>query len=96
MTMPKPLDFQQVEVMRKHMLIPVSVMAFMLGATRMTYYKWVTGASQIRPRREVVVRAQIKKILAIMTEHAWPTPEVVGMESEARIAKLLALFRLYE
>lgn len=94
--MPKPLDFAQVEVLRKHLLISVATMAGVMGVSRMTYYKWVTGQAAIRPRKEVLVRAQIIKLLSLITDHEWPTPEVRGLEPSARSTRLLALLSEYQ
>ncbi len=86
----KPLDFPKVEELRKHMLINVEDWVKILGASRMTYYKWVTGTARPRPRRETVVRGKLKVLLTIMA-NGWPEPDIKGFDASTRAAKLLAL-----
>lgn len=86
----KPIDFDKVEELRKHMLISVSDWAPMMGASRMTYYKWANGLARPRMRREDDLRERIRKLVAVLAA-GWPDPETVGLEPTARAAKLLAL-----
>lgn len=87
--MPNPIDFKKVEELRKHMLIPVGDWVGILGASRMTYYKWVNGMSTIRPKRQDEVRVKIKSLLAAVA-NGWPTAEIKGLEPSERTVKLLA------
>ena len=85
--MPKPLDFKKVEALRKHMLLSTSDMAGLLGVSRMTYYSWVKGASPHKAN-DLLVRAMLKKLLGVMTDHNWPTPEVIVSSQPQRVARL--------
>ena len=86
----KPLDFVKVEELRVHMLMPVGGWAKILGVSRMTYYKWVTGKAQIRFAREITLRARIRQLLTVLAD-GWPTPEGRGLDPDSRVSKLLAL-----
>jgi excisionase family DNA binding protein len=87
---PKPLDFTKVEALRKHMLLTTSDMAELLGVSRMTYYGWVKG-KPLRKSNDGTVRAMLKRLLAVMTEHAWPMPEVIAADRTQRMERLRAL-----
>jgi DNA-binding transcriptional regulator YiaG len=78
---PKPLDFTRVEALRKHMLLTTSDMSELLGVSRMTYYGWVKGKT-LRKANDAAVRAMLKRLLAVMTEHNWPMPEVIAADQK--------------
>jgi DNA-binding transcriptional regulator YiaG len=87
---PKPLDFTKVEALRKHMLLTTSDMAELLGVSRMTYYGWVKG-KPLRKSNDEAVRAMLKRLLAVMTEHSWPMPEVIASTQKQRKERLLEI-----
>ena len=89
--MPKPpLDFTKVEALRKHMLLTVQDISGLLGVSRMTYYGWLKG-KPIRKSNDEQVRAMLRRLLAIMSEHKWPTPEVIAADQKQRKARLVEL-----
>jgi len=63
-------------------------MAELLGVSRMTYYGWVKGKS-LRRANDIAVRAMLKRLLSVMTEHSWPMPEVIGAAQPERKRRLL-------
>jgi DNA-binding transcriptional regulator YiaG len=87
---PKALDFAKVETLRKHMLLTTSDMAELLGVSRMTYYGWVKG-KPLRKSNDEVVRSVLKRLLAVMTDHGWPMPEVIAADQKQRKERLLEL-----
>ena len=87
---PKPLDFAKVEALRKHMLLTTLDMAELLGVSRMTYYGWVKGRT-LRKANDEAVRAMLKRLLAVMTDHSWPMPEVIASTQKQRKERLLAI-----
>jgi DNA-binding transcriptional regulator YiaG len=87
---PKPLDFSKVEALRKHMLLTTSDMSELLGVSRMTYYGWVRG-KPLRRANDESVRAMLKRLLAVMTEHGWPMPEVIAAAQKQRKERLLGI-----
>jgi DNA-binding transcriptional regulator YiaG len=87
---PKPLDFTKVEALRKHMLLTTSDMSELLGVSRMTYYGWVKGKT-LRKANDEAVRAMLKRLLAVMTEHGWPMPEVIAADQKQRKERLLEI-----
>lgn len=90
MTPKPPLDFGKVEALRKHMLLTSQDMATLLGVTRMTYYGWVRG-KPIRASNDAVVRTMLRRLLAVMSEHGWPTPEVIVASRSERMQRLQEL-----
>ncbi len=90
MTHNQPVDFAKVEVLRRHMLLSTSDMAKVLGISRMTYYLWVRG-KPMRSTNVPKVKLMLKKLLAILTDHGWPTAEVLEMEQPQRAQRLLEL-----
>lgn len=87
MTNPQPLDFQKVDTLRRHMLLTTGDMSKLFGVSRMTYYGWVKG-KPIRKSNEATVRRTLKKLLAIMGEHNWPTPDVIVATGKERMQRL--------
>jgi DNA-binding XRE family transcriptional regulator len=90
MTHKPPLEFSKVEALRKHMLLTSLDMAGLLGVTRMTYYGWVRG-KPMRPTNDEAVRVMLRKLLAVMTEHGWPTAEVIAATRKQRMERLREL-----
>lgn len=87
MTNMQPIDFAKVETLRKHMLLTTGDMSKLFGVSRMTYYGWVKG-KPIRKANDATVRRVLKKLLAVMSEHNWPTPEVIVSNSKDRMQRL--------
>jgi DNA-binding transcriptional regulator YiaG len=87
MTLKPPLDFGKIEALRKHMLLTRRDMAALLGVTRMTYYGWVKG-KPIRASNDEYVRTMLRKLLAVMSEHGWPTPDIIAATREQRMERL--------
>ena len=84
------IDFTKVDALRKHMLLTTSNMAKLLGVSRMTYYGYLKGNAPQRAKAEKV-RAALKKLLHIMANYEWPTPEVLEMEQQDRVTHLSEL-----
>lgn len=93
--MSKPLDFTKVESLRQHMLLRKEDMASLLGVSRVTYYAWV-GGKPLRKSNEANTRAVLKKLLAVVTEHGWPTPTIRSMQQKHRLTALNELLSAYE
>jgi DNA-binding transcriptional regulator YiaG len=87
---PKPLDFRKVEALRKHMLLTTSDMAELLGVSRMTYYGWVKGKT-LRKSNDEAVRTMLRRLLAAMTDHGWPMPEVIASDQKQRKERLIEI-----
>lgn len=93
--MSKTIDFAKVESLRQYMLLSQADMAKLLGVSRMTYYSWVSG-KPIRRNNEIGVRAAIKKLLAVISDHGWPTPDVRAMQTKYRLSKLYEILEEYD
>jgi DNA-binding transcriptional regulator YiaG len=87
---PKPLDFRKVEALRKHMLLTTSDMAELLKVSRMTYYGWVKG-KPLRKSNDEAVRTMLRRLLAVMTDHGWPMPEVIASDQKQRKGRLIEI-----
>ncbi len=87
---PKPLDFQQVDLIRRRMLLTVKDMSDLFGVTRATYYGWLNG-KPIRKSNDEVVRVMLRRLLSVVSVHKWPTKEVLAAEQKQRKDMLLAL-----
>lgn len=83
----QPLDFARVEALRRHMLLTTNDMASILGVSRVTYYNWVKGKA-LRKNNDEQVRKTLRKLLSVIRDHGWPTPDVLGMEQPQRKARL--------
>ena len=92
MTPKPPLDFSKVEALRKHMLLTTLDMSELLGVSRMTYYGWVKGKS-LRKSNDESVRAMLRKLLDVMTQHNWPTPEVIASDQKQRKERLMVILK---
>lgn len=90
----KPLDFHKVEALRKHMILTSSDMAKVLGVSRVTYYGWLRGKA-VRRKNEDEAKKAVRKLLAIMTDHSWPSPETVALDQKQRSERLFALLGQY-
>ena len=84
------LDFTKVEALRKHMLLTTRDMSELLGVSRMTYYSWVAG-KPMREANRLYVRMMLKRLLAVMTDHKWPMPEVIAANQKFRKERLIEL-----
>jgi DNA-binding XRE family transcriptional regulator len=88
---PKPLlEFSKVEALRKHMLLTTSDMSELLGVSRMTYYGWVKG-KPLRKSNDESVRTMLRRLLAVMTNHGWPMPDVIASDQKQRKERLVEI-----
>lgn len=83
-------NFKAVENLRRHMLLTVGNMSELFGVSRMTYYGWLKG-KPIRKSNEERVRRMLKQLLAVMTQHSWPMPEVIASGQKERMQRLVSL-----
>lgn len=90
MTSKPPIEFSKIEALRKHMLLTVKDMSELLGVSRMTYYGWVKG-KPIRKSNDETVRKMLKRLLAVMVNHNWPTPEVIASSQKERKERLVEI-----
>jgi DNA-binding XRE family transcriptional regulator len=90
MTNKPSLDFTKVEALRRHMLLTIQNMSQLLGVSRTTYYSWMNGKA-IRKSNDETVRIMLRRLLSIMTDHNWPTPEVIASDQKHRMARLIKL-----
>jgi len=86
----KPIDFDKVELLRKSMHLTMGDVAMVLGVSRLTYHKWVRGG-EIRKGNLISAKAGVRKLLSLVSQHGWPSPEILAATGKERTTKLLAL-----
>jgi DNA-binding transcriptional regulator YiaG len=85
-----PLDFKKIDWMRRRMLLSVGDMAHLFGVSRATYYGWLNGFA-LRKTNDEAVRDMLKRLLSVVTEHSWPTPEAMVAGQKQRREMLIEL-----
>lgn len=90
MTDTKLFDFAKVETLRRHMMLTTGDLSKLFGVSRMTYYGWVKG-KPIRKSNEERVRKVLKKLLFVISDHHWPTPDMIAATSKERMQRLTQL-----
>lgn len=93
-TTPNQLDFAKVEVLRRHLMLTTSDMSEVFGVSRITYYNWTKG-TPLRTKNLTNTKKIIRKLVAIVKEHNWPTEEVRQLDQKQRLQRLLALLQWY-
>jgi DNA-binding XRE family transcriptional regulator len=84
------LNFEKVEVLRRHLMLTTSEMAEVFGVSRITYYNWVNG-TPLRTKNLANAKKVIRKLIAVVKEYNWPTEEVRQLDQKQRLQRLLAL-----
>jgi hypothetical protein len=62
----------------------------LLKVSRMTYYGWVKG-KPLRKSNDEAVRTMLRRLLAVMTDHGWPMPEVIASDQKQRKERLIEI-----
>jgi len=94
-TQPRPLDVSKLEILRNHLMLDKSSMARVLGVSRVTYHAWLDGR-QIRQSNLDYVRSTLRKVIAVIKDHQWPSPDVKAMTFKQRKQELDALLEQYD
>lgn len=89
MTMPKPIDFSKVEVLRKRLGLSTVDMAAAMSVSRMTYYLWVRGGN-MHSKHARRVHKVVRVLLDLLKDKLW-FDEVVPLGPKVRRERLLAL-----
>jgi len=84
------LNFEKVEVLRRHLMLTTTEMAEVFGVSRITYYNWVNG-TPLRAKNLANAKKVIRKLVAVVKEYSWPTEEVRQLDQKQRLQRLLAL-----
>jgi DNA-binding XRE family transcriptional regulator len=92
---PDAVDFTKVEALRKHMLLTAHDMAVVMGVSRVSYYNWL-GGKPVRKANTDKVASAVRILLAVVRDHGWPAPEIVGLSRKMRTQRLLALVAQYQ
>jgi DNA-binding XRE family transcriptional regulator len=86
------VDFTKIEALRRHMMLTTQNMAEILGVSRVTYYGWVRGKN-IRKHNTVKIRDEVKKLLNILRDHSWPSPDMIAATQKERYDRLIELLK---
>jgi DNA-binding XRE family transcriptional regulator len=84
------LNFEKIEVLRRHLMLTTTEMAEVFGVSRITYYNWVHG-TPLRTKNLNNAKKVIRKLVAIVKQYNWPTEEVRQLGQKQRLQRLLAL-----
>ena len=84
------LDFEKVELVRERMDLTIKDMCKLLGVSRATYYKWVSGGP-IRERNEKRVKETLRQLLPLLKDGLWPPAGAKYQTSEQRLDALLEI-----
>lgn len=79
----QPIDFAQVESLRRHMLFTIKDVCKFFNVSRQTYYNWQAGMYP-KPVKEAVVRAKVRQLLYALVELKWPTPQAIAADAKDR------------
>jgi len=63
---------EALEAVRNKLGLPLYIYARILGVTRMTYYNWVQGRTQMTPNNVEVMKAKGRAIIAAVNARKWP------------------------
>lgn len=85
-----PLNFKQIDSLRRGALLTVGDMAKYLGTTRQTYYAWLAGGVP-RSTKAADVRAKVKALVTLVVAKEWPTPDAIAADPKERLPMLLEL-----
>lgn len=88
----KSIDFNKVEILRRHMMLTAADLADIFQVSRQTYNNWLQG-KPLRPTNEKHVKRTIRQLLAIVKEQNWPDEAVRNLDQRARVQRLLVLLR---
>jgi DNA-binding transcriptional regulator YiaG len=86
----KPLDFSQIDTIRRRMLLTVQDIAELFGVTRATYYGWLKG-KPLRKNNDEAVRVMLRRLLSVVSQHKWPSPTARAANQKQRRDMLVAL-----
>jgi len=99
MTTAKPLNFEQVETLRRNMLLTSSQFAELLGVTRQSYYNYLNGKSTPSSGRLEKIKKTVRQCAHLVVTSGWPSGDIIGARSDYRFEVLkgeLALLRNQE
>jgi len=86
----KYIDFNQIDSIRKRMLLSVDSLATLFGITRVTYYNWMSGVKPRKPK-QLQVRKVMRNLATAVAVHNWPTEEAFQVRQPERLKMLQEL-----
>lgn len=89
---PRAIDFEQIDALRKHMLLTVSSMADLLGASRVSYYNWLKGGG-VRDSKVKSIRKTVRLLVTAVTQHDWPNGTVFVADQQSRLQMIKELIK---
>lgn len=89
------IGIEQIEEVRRKLRISRSVMAKVLGVSRVSYYNWEKDGTMIRTKRDQV-SDRLKLLVKVCSEHQFPKPEDMMGTAKTRGNTLLELIAQHE
>lgn len=89
LTTPKQIDFDKVEVLRRHLMLTQSEMAQVFGVSRITYLSWIKG-TPLRQKNLSNAKRIIRLLIGLVKDQGWPMPDVRRLNQQDRLERLLA------
>lgn len=86
----KPLDFDKVDALRRHMLLTVASLANLFDVTRVTYYSWLKGNKPHKKNAERV-RKVLRSMAHLAHQEMWPNPAVFVADQPTRLIMLKSM-----
>jgi len=83
------VDFDDLELLKKRMLLSVTDLASILGTSRMSYYTWLEGGEMWKSNIKKI-NSKIDKLRNIISKYNWPN-NVLELEQKDRKVKLVEL-----
>ncbi len=83
----KPIDFNKIDALRKHMLLTVDSIVKLYGVTRVSYYGWLKGGG-MHKTTAAKIRRITRKLVACVSMHNWPNPAVFQASQSERLKML--------
>lgn len=84
--------FENIERVRKSMLITMAQLAELIGVTRATYYNWVQG-KPVKHVNKVKLKAVMNSLVSLAVIHNWPTQEALQASRKERFELLKTLLK---
>ena len=90
-----PIKPEMFENLRNVLQINVVDMASILGVSRVTYYAWLSG-KPMRSSKYQEIRGTLRRLVSVIKDKNFPTPEVTTMSYKQRAHELKELLNQFD
>ena len=81
----------RVEQLRQYMNLTCEDLASLFAVTRLTYYNWTHGRSNVNATSAPLVKDVVRRLAKLVSGKRWPTPDAMALTPKQRRERLLAL-----